>query len=351
VLHLTGIVTLLGVPSLAMGATIPVFGTLARRHGLSLSTLYGLNTAGATAGVVLVSFAFLPAAGVLLTSRLVVCLNLLVVLTAWLLSSREQPTATAAIEAAPAIHAANSSTPRLDLLVAFATGAVTFCLEVAWFRSLRATFQSTVSSFAFMLVSVLLPLAAGAHLAPLLRRRGSRALLGLLLAAAGVAILCLTPLVERFDLFAPVLQRSFFLGQMARLGVTLLLLAPPVLLLGTALPWLLDEQPGPAAQGRLYAVNTAGAIVGSLGAAWLLLPGLGFARTAWAAGLALARGRRALPARPSGASCWPRRAPWPCSSPSDGRIGRGGACACRARPPSGAIACSPSPRAPTPPCR
>jgi spermidine synthase len=287
VLHLVGIVALLGVPTLAMGATIPVFGALARRHGLSLSTLYGLNTAGATVGVLVVSFVFLPAAGVLLTSRLVVCLNLLVVLAAWLLSAREQAGVLAVMAAAPVGPGATTFTPRLDLLVAFATGLVTFSLEVAWFRSLRAAFQSTVSSFALMLVSVLLPLAAGAHLAPLLRRRGGRALLGALLAAAGVAILCLTPLVERFDLFAPVPQQSFFLGQLARLGVTLVLLAPPVLLLGTALPWLLDEQTGPAAQGRLYAFNTAGAIAGSLGAAWLLLPGLGFARTAWAAGLTL----------------------------------------------------------------
>ena len=282
-LHLTGIIALLGVPTLAMGATIPVFGALACRHRLSLSTLYGLNTAGATVGVVVVSFAFLPAAGVLVTSRLVVCLNLVVALAAWLLSARELAGAPAGMAPAAGVGPA----PRLDLVVAFSTGLVTFCLEVAWFRSLRATFQSTVSSFAIMLVSVLLPLAAGAHLAPLLRRRGSRALLGVLLAAAGVAILCLTPLVERFDLFAPVPQRSFFVGQMARLGVTLLLLAPPVLLLGVALPWLLDEQPGQAAQGRLYAVNTAGAIVGSLGAAWLLLPRLGFARTAWVAGLTL----------------------------------------------------------------
>ena len=307
-LHLAGIIALLGVPTLAMGATVPVFGALARRHGLSLSTLYGLNIAGATAGVVVVSFVFLPAAGVLVTSRLVVCLNLVVTLAAWLLSAREQPAAPAVMVPAPATRIATTSTPPLDLLVAFTTGLVTFCLEVAWFRSLRATFQSTASSFALMLVSVLLPLAAGAHLAPLLRRRGNRALLGLLLAASGVAILCLTPLVERFDLFAPLPHRSFFLGQMARLGVTLLLLAPPVLLLGTALPWLLDEQPGPAAQGRLYAVNTAGAIVGSLGAAWLLLPRLGFARTAWAAGLTLlavalpwVRGRRRVVLAAAGA--------------------------------------------------
>src|SRR5262249_5414937 len=36
--------------------------------------------------------------------------------------------------------------------------------------------------------------------------------------------------------------------------------------------------------GRLYALNTLGAVAGALLTAWLLLPNLGFARTAWALG-------------------------------------------------------------------
>ena len=284
VMHLAGIVLLLGVPTMAMGATIPVFGELARSRRMSLATLYGLNTAGATAGVLLISFVVIPAMGVGITTRLVSCLNLAVAAVTWALSTHARPAPMQ--DEAPRSRAGNSSLPHPTLL-AFTTGLVTFCLEVAWFRSLRATLQDSTDSFAIMLVSVLLPLSLGAGLVPRLRRRGGPRLLAGVLPAAGIAILLLTPLVERFDILAPAQASSYVLLQLLHLGMSLLLMGPPVLLLGTVLPWLLDEQANAAAQGRLYAVNTMGAIVGSLGAAWLLLPTLGSERTAWLAGLFL----------------------------------------------------------------
>ncbi len=288
VVHLVGILVLLGLPTLAMGATIPVFGELARTRRMSLSSLYGLNTGGATAGVLLISFVVLPAMGVRLTSRLVICLNLAVAAAAWLLSMREPRVSTPGeARLQSPLSGVGAFSRRQVMVLAFITGLVTFCLEVAWFRSLRATLQSSTDSFAIMLVSVLLPLSLGAGLVPLLRRLGGRSLLGAMPPAAGITILLVTPLVERFDLLEPAQTSSFLLTQLARLGMSLLLLGPPMLLLGTVLPWLLDEQAHAVSQGRLYAVNTAGAIVGSLGAAWLLLPSLGFARTAWIAGLLL----------------------------------------------------------------
>jgi spermidine synthase len=286
VTHLGGIVLLLGLPTMAMGATIPIFGELARPRRMSLAALYGLNTAGAAAGVLLISFVLLPEMGVRLTSRVVICLNLLVAAAAWLLSMRERVLPTGA-DARPPAARVEVLSRRQTMGLAFTTGLVTFCLEIAWFRSLRATLQSSTDSFAIMLVSVLLPLSLGAGLVPPLRRLGGQRLMLAMSPAAGIAILLLTPLVERFDLLMPVQASSFLLTQLCRLGMSLLLLGPPVLLLGTVLPWLLDEQAQASAQGRLYAVNTAGAIVGSLGAAWLLLPNLGFARTAWLAGLLL----------------------------------------------------------------
>src|SRR5207249_3086936 len=59
---------------------------------------------------------------------------------------------------------------------------------------------------------------------------------------------------------------------------------PPMVLLGVALPWLLDRQQTPSDWGRLYALNTVGSILGALVAPWVLLPALGFARTAWLIG-------------------------------------------------------------------
>jgi len=57
-----------------------------------------------------------------------------------------------------------------------------------------------------------------------------------------------------------------------------------MLLLGTALPWLLEEYRDRGGAGWLYATNTLGSVLGSLLATWVCLPLLGFARTAWVIG-------------------------------------------------------------------
>ncbi|HEY5284754.1 MAG TPA: fused MFS/spermidine synthase [Polyangia bacterium] len=287
--HLLSILFLLGGSAVAMGATLPVFGALASRSRLSVATLYAANTGGATLGVLAVSLVILPAAGVALTTALMVSIDLLVSLLAWTLVDRpcanqpgsEQATTAESMPPSPEL------TSR-DLLTAFVTGTATFLLEVAWFRSLRATFQSTTDSFAIMLAAVLGPLALGAAMAPtILRRTGTRRLPHLL-AGAGILVLGLTPAVERLDQFLPVIAHSYELAILCRLLGALLLLGPPVFLLGTVLPVLLAASREPSAQGRLYALSTVGAIVGSLAAAWLLLPTVGATATACIAGLILA---------------------------------------------------------------
>jgi spermidine synthase len=288
-LHVLSILILLGPPAAAMGATLPVFGALAEKASLSLASLYAANTAGAALGVFAVSFVVLPEAGVANTVALMAALDLVVALLAWTLPS-PTPSAVPAPDASPPLGLPESAgiAWRRGSLLAFVTGTATFVLEVAWFRSLRATYQSTTDSFAVMLAAVLGPLALAAAVAPALVRRTGTRLVPHLLAGAGVLVLGLTPAVERLDQLALPGLQHYSLIVLARLLSALLLLGPPVFLLGTVLPMLLATHREPAAQGRLYAVNTAGAIVGSLAAAWLLLPTIGATATAWLAGLAIA---------------------------------------------------------------
>ncbi len=297
VAYLAGVAAVLGPPALAMGATLPVLGLVAARYGTALSGLYGANTLGASLGVLALAFFVIPDVGSLsLTSSFVATLDLSVAAAAWLLGGLPEPAATAggaARPTAPVEGAVPWTSARVIVLV---TGIATFALEVAWFRAMRAAFQATTDSFAIILASVLVPLAVAARVAPALRRRGVR--IGTVLAAAGVAIVAATPLVERIDVIALAVQGPYALLALAWLSASLAILGPPVLLLGVAVPWLLDEQSEPARWGTLYAVNTAGAIVGALGAAWLLLPTFGSAATCRGvgaavglAGLAFARGR------------------------------------------------------------
>ncbi len=280
-LHIVAILVLLGPPTMAMGATLPIFGLLARQLGLTIATLYGTNTAGATLGVLAVSFVILPTAGISTSVAFMVSLDLVVALMVWFLpASDPSPAPTSAEPAA-------SDLPRIDLATALVTGMATFCLEVAWFRSLRATFQSTTESFAIILIAVLAPLAMGGYAASLLLRKGGRRALPFLLAGAGFLVLVLTPAVERVDQIVPLAKHGYAAIMTLRLLWSLLLFGPPILLLGTALPLLLAIHKGPSAQGRIYAINTAGAIAGSLIAAWLILPNAGATATAWLVGLAL----------------------------------------------------------------
>jgi spermidine synthase len=271
-LHLFGIVIVLGPPTLAMGATIPLFGLVARNYRTSIALLYGLNTFGAGIGVLLAAFALIPAIGVYRSSLLISGLNLLVFLTTRVMPRGECNCTGPDNKHPPGILI---SSPVADAVV-LATGFATFALEVAWFRALRAAFFSTTQAFAIMLAAVLLPLAAAAAMVPYFQQR--KVSISHLLGLGGVVVLLVTPLVERFDMFARFrvfyVLPTWFLQSIAVIG-------PAMFLLGLALPWILEQQQSPRAWARLYATNTLGAIGGAIASAWLFLPSIGFARTAW----------------------------------------------------------------------
>lgn len=290
-LHLAGMALLLAPPTIAMGASVPVFQLVARSYGTSVATLYAVNTAGAGAGVLLMTFALLPTLGVAQTCAVVACVNAVVALAAFALpagartsDAPDAPDAVDRVGAGLASNAIGRHAPALACLVVTVTGFVTFGLEVVWFRALRAAFWSTSATFALILAAVLVPLAVGARLVPWMRRRGLGP--GPALACAGVAILLATPMVERMDLVVHV-SGSYARVMVTWFGLTLLVVGPAVLCLATALPWFLEEYRDASRTGQLYGFNTLGSVLGSLAAAWLLLPNLGFARSAWLLGMLL----------------------------------------------------------------
>ena len=276
IIHALGIATVLGAPALAMGASIPVFGLVARRYRTSISVLYGFNTLGAAVGCLATAFIILPAVGMALSAGVLALVNFAVFAATRVLPLPSDALAEPRTE--PLTKTARVD-PTMAGLIVFATGFATFALEVAWFRAFRAAFYSTTTTFALMLAAVLVPLAVAAAMAR--RLKGARDELGDLLVGAGVLILVSTPVVERCDFFA---TRFFSSIVLSRLVFVLGAIGPAVLFLGMALPLLLQSQHRERGWARLYAINTLGAIVGAVAAAWVLLPTLGFARTAWLVG-------------------------------------------------------------------
>lgn len=297
-LQLVGVSLILGLPTMAMGATIPILGAMSRQYRIPLSTLYGLNTAGAALGCLAIAFELLPSLGVKGCTLVLAGLNLSVAGVAWLLKSELWQVETTDAESTD-LPVAEAAIPRkFTLPIVFLTGFVTFALEVSWFRSLRAAFFSTSESFAIMLSTVLLALALGARLCRYLRL--SVAGLSSVLVFAGVAIIAATPLVERFDRITPFGGDGSYLVMLLTWGtVTFVVLGPPMTLLGMVMPRVLEAQRSTSAWARVYAINTLGAVAGALSAAWLLLPALGAITTALALGfLTLVAGVLGL--RPAG---------------------------------------------------
>ncbi len=281
--HILSITAALGVPTFCLGATLPVIGLAAQQYKMSLALLYGLNTLGAACGVLIAAFILIPLLGVSGTITAIAAINILVGITAIAVMDKgvlqQKKAKTAAKKSNPA--AASSISWPAALVTVFVTGFATFALEVAWFRSLTSAFLSTTDAFAIMLSAVLIALGIGAQLVGYCKRTNIP--IGATAAWAGILILLATPLIERFD------RLNFFFGTPA-LGVlnwfnmTLLVAGGPILCLGIALPWLLDDQSSAKRWGWLYSLNAFAAVLGSVIAGWVLLPSFGFARTAWFVG-------------------------------------------------------------------
>jgi predicted membrane-bound spermidine synthase len=271
--HAVGVALSLWVPAAAMGATLPLLAAQADSAGTRIGWLYALNTLGAVLGVVGVTFLVLPALGVRKSELLGAGLNAAVGI--WAIRSG------GADVAARAAAAFRERPPAGALAISALSGASIFMLEVSWFRSMRAAYESTTESFAIMLAAFLASLALGAAAAVPLQRRLPHALPWLLaLAAAGV--LCVTPLVDQLDRLTPT-HGGDLATQLERLATVFAILVLPVTIQGLVFPWLLERHAPEAHTGSLYAANTLGAVAGALGAGFLLLPWIGATHTSWLA--------------------------------------------------------------------
>jgi spermidine synthase len=269
------------VPSAAMGASLPALtGALAPRdagYGRVLGLLYGANTAGGVAGVLLTELVFVPGLGLHATALVAAGAELAVAAVAFVAAKRlvlaEPDLATE--EPARDPH-------RVPWLVAtFFAGFALLALEVVWVRVLTLFVDDTSSAFASILAVVLAGIAAGgfgaaAWLArfPSAAAQTSRVAYVTGLAGVGGYLLYPTALQRLYVPEAPPLA-------VAKIAATLVL---PAALGSGALFTLVSAGvrrtvgSGVVATGYAAAVNTVGSGVGSLLAGFVLLPWLGMDR-------------------------------------------------------------------------
>jgi spermidine synthase len=295
-------------PTALMGATLPLLA----RHAVSresqigwrVGLLYAANTAGAIGGTLCAAFLLMPELGLRRTVFVGAGVNALVFAAAVALARGAPLPSRGSTRASAAPRGSGWVLPAVAV-----SGAVSFAYEVLWTRLLGHVLGASVQAFATMLASFLLGIALGSALAARIARTPGRAGAGFAVAQLGTACAAYASfgLADRL----PELARALGAGHAAALPsafVAVSALLPLTLFVGASFPFavrLLALRPEEAAvaSARVYAASTLGAIAGALGAAFLLLPSLGFEGTlavAVCANLALAAlaGLRSRPRRP-----------------------------------------------------
>jgi spermidine synthase len=280
-------------PTALMGATLPLLARYAVQResqiGSRVGLLYATNTAGAVAGTLSAAFLLLPALGLRRTVFVGAAVNLAVFAVAALLA-RGLP---GAPRLEPGQRAALRRRDRgtLILPVIFLSGVVSFTYEVLWTRLLGHIVGGSVYAFATMLATFLVGIAVGSGVASRLARSRDRAAGIFLLTQLGAALLSYAAFLALDAL--PLLAARIGAGAAASASAANLILSgvallPAALCIGATFPLAVrilarhETEAGPAS-ARVFAWNTLGAIVGSVGAGFWWIPALGYAGTLTAA--------------------------------------------------------------------
>lgn len=285
-LHLIVVFALLMIPTTAMGATLPLLVKALCQadmvFGRALGHLYGFNTLGAMAGVVSGELFLVEYLGVVGTGIAAGLLNVLAAVLAFTLVARSAQPAAANVGAP--VAAPLPWRAKLILLASCLAGAALLGAEVIWFRFLRLFFLDTDATFVVMLAVILAGIAIGGLAAgKLLRHWPQRHDL-----AATVAGICGLGFVVSYSLFdARLGGAAWHIDSAAITSLSILLMFPAALasgalftMLGQAIHALTRTDVETAA--ALTTANTAGAMLGALLAAFVLLPHAGIEKGLWA---------------------------------------------------------------------
>jgi len=260
-----------------MGMTLPVLTRFMvhnlDRAGGQLATLYAANTFGAVLGTLVSGFLLIEILGLTGTSHVAVFLNVIAGCSAIFLSTRvsaASETTRPHVESEPeALPYASTRRRRIVFLATFVSGLVSLALEVLWTRMLAEGSGSRIYIFVAILAIYLAGIALGSAL---YRRLGNARLdtlgtLGLCLGGIGLAA-AVTVVLGSGVLIPPPGWVAYFI------------LVPATLLMGYAFPLcgrlaMRNAEEAASTVGLLYAWNTAGSIIGSFAAAFILAGTIG----------------------------------------------------------------------------
>jgi spermidine synthase len=301
------------LPTTAMGATLPFLSRAlgegpaetvdeARVRARRLGILYAANTAGGGIGALGAAYLVLPALGLTRTLMLAALVSAVIGAVAIVLGRRSRGIAAERPEPVPADSdlrppsAGLAEPPSRELVLltalAFGSGYLVFSAEVVFTHLLALIIGNSAYAFGLILAVFLICLFFGASRAPALARRSGERALPTSLLFTGAALALTLPVWDRMPLLfagSGSYITSFAGRETLRAVAAFLILGLPVSFMGLTFPLLLQRVAPYATVGRLVgrltAVNTVGAVVGSLVTGYLVLPALGSQRVLAASAL------------------------------------------------------------------
>ena len=271
-------------PTMMMGATLPAMSRWveATPRGISwLGFFYGGNTAGAVVGCLLAGFYLLRVHDVAIATYVAVALNVTVAAVAFLIA-RLSP-AEGQRPAAPAFVMVSGRT--VVYVVIALSGLTALSSEVLWTRTLSLLIGATTYTFSLILAVFLFGIGLGSSVGAATARTLERPRIALawvqlaLCAAMAWTSYIVTESLPYWPVNPSIVTDFRFQFQLDLTRVLFAVL-PPSILWGASFPLALasvasrDEDPARLV-GGVYAANTLGAIVGSLGSSLLLTIWLG----------------------------------------------------------------------------
>jgi spermidine synthase len=285
------------VPTFAIGAVFPLAVRLCGRGlarvGRDLSLVYGLDTLGAASGALLAGFVLVPAAGLSASTWLLgfaaAGLGALILIRKGEKKRAGKEARTEAEAPAEPADATAGSPLRLWILLAafFLTGGAALLLETGWNRFFSLLNGTHIYSTSSVLAGFLLGVGLGSLLMArwIDRLREPFAAVAYLYAAialSGMLVFRSGGLFTRayFGIFA--WSGGYYAFQLAVCLLICLIVLLATLAMGASFPLVarLTTRAGAergTAAGRVFFVNTLGAVLGAFLAEFLLLPAWGFA--------------------------------------------------------------------------
>lgn len=284
------------VPTTAMGATLPLLSegvrSWERRTDRALGALYAANTLGGALGALGCAYVLLPWLGLSATLLSSAALSGLIGIGSLALDRRSGPADEGPDRPTAASQSARDPGPDSEIplarerawlaWLAAASGALVFGAEVVFTHLLALIVGNSAYAFGLILSVFLCCLFAGASQSHRVARRVGKPALALGLIATAAALASTLPLWDELPSLFDGAGRwlsTFAAREALRAIVAFAILFVPTTLMGLTFPLLLQRiatlpELGRAV-GRLTALNTIGAVAGSLFAGYALLPALG----------------------------------------------------------------------------